>query len=88
LTKGEARPAAAITKRSLLVAGHATSISLEDAFWSALKAAARRRGLSIAALVAVIDEERGAANLSSAIRVFLLREASDRPRPDDAPRDR
>jgi len=62
----------AIVKHSLVVAGHRTSISLEDAFWQALKAAAQSRDLSIAALVAEIDAGRGAANLSSAIRVFLL----------------
>ena len=62
----------AIVKHSLVVAGHRTSISLEDAFWQALRAAAAARGLSIAALVSEIDEGRGDANLSSAIRVHLL----------------
>jgi predicted DNA-binding ribbon-helix-helix protein len=85
----EARPAgAAIAKRSLLVAGHATSISLEDAFWVALKAAAARRGVAVATLVGAIDAERGTANLSSAIRVFLLREACAAPDLDLSDRDR
>ena len=65
----------AIVKHSLVVAGHRTSISLEDAFWQALKASAAARALSVAALVAEIDAGRGTANLSSAIRVHLLRES-------------
>lgn len=63
-------------KHSLLVSGHSTSVSLEEAFWTRLRALAERRGQSVAALVAAIDEGRGAANLSSAIRVYLL-EAAD-----------
>ena len=66
------RPATAITKHSLLIAGHQTSVSLEDAFWQALRRLAARRGLSIAALVAEIDAGRGDANLSSAIRVHVF----------------
>ncbi len=73
----------AIVKHSLVVAGHRTSISLEDAFWQALKAAAVARGLSISALVAEIDADRGEANLSSAIRVHLLRALT--PRAADPP---
>lgn len=61
-----------IVKHSLLIAGHRTSISLEDAFWRTLQDIAMRRGLSVAALVAEVDAARGAANLSSAIRVYLL----------------
>ena len=64
-----------IGKHSLLVSGHSTSISLEEAFWSRLRALAASRGQSVAALVALIDEGRGEANLSSAIRVFLLEDA-------------
>ena len=59
-------------KRSLTIAGHRTSISLEDAFWDALKDVARARGLSVAELVEEIDKDRGNAGLSSAIRVYLL----------------
>jgi predicted DNA-binding ribbon-helix-helix protein len=63
---------ASIVKRSLSVAGHRTSVSLEAAFWERLRREAARRGVSTAALVAEIDAARGAANLSSAIRVFVL----------------
>jgi predicted DNA-binding ribbon-helix-helix protein len=62
---------AAIVKRSIRVAGHATSISLEPAFWDALREIAARRRLSVNALVATIDAGRG-GNLSSAIRLFVL----------------
>lgn len=68
----EARRATALVKHSLLIAGHATSVSLEEAFWAALKAQAAREGRSVAALVVAIDASREGANLSSAIRVFLL----------------
>ena len=59
----------------MVIAGHRTSISLEDAFWSALRRLAARRDQSVAGLVASIDAERGQANLSSTIRVVLLRDA-------------
>ena len=62
-------------KRSISIAGHRTSLSLEPEFWAALAAAARARGLSLARLVGEIDRERAGRNLSSAIRVFLLEEA-------------
>jgi predicted DNA-binding ribbon-helix-helix protein len=58
-----------------MISGHPTSISLEDAFWTALKTTSKHKGLSVAALAAEIDARRGAANLSSAIRVFLLETA-------------
>jgi predicted DNA-binding ribbon-helix-helix protein len=70
------RLSAGVVKRSLVIAGHRTSISLEEAFWSALKALAESRAQSINALVAEIDANRGKANLSSAIRVFLFRIAN------------
>ncbi|HYD98812.1 MAG TPA: ribbon-helix-helix domain-containing protein [Alphaproteobacteria bacterium] len=60
-----------IQKRSVLLAGHRTSVSLEPAFWEALKAIAAGRGQSLNALIAEIDARRG-GNLSSAIRVFVL----------------
>ncbi len=63
---------AAVGKRSLTVAGHRTSISLEDAFWAALRDIAAARASTVAALVAEVDRGRGAVNLSSAIRVFVL----------------
>jgi predicted DNA-binding ribbon-helix-helix protein len=63
-------------KRSVLIAGHATSISLEPMFWRALEAAARDRGCAVNALVADIDAERLDAartpNLTSAIRQWLF----------------
>ena len=59
-------------KRSLTIAGHRTSITLEDAFWAELKGAAAEMGLTVAALVAAIDACRELAGLSAAIRVFLL----------------
>lgn len=61
----------AVRKHSVTVAGHATSLSLEEAFWSALREVARRRGLSLNALVASVDAARS-GNLSSALRVFVL----------------
>ena len=67
--------ATAISKHSLTIAGHRTSISLEQAFWDKLRDIARARGLSLAALIGEIDAGRGAANLSSAIRVFVLVQA-------------
>ncbi len=72
----ERRARTAITKHSLLIAGHPTSISLEDAFWQRLRHVASLRGTALAVLVAEIDAGRGEANLSSAIRVFLLEEAT------------
>ena len=60
-------------KRSLTIAGHRTSLSLEPEFWKALTAAAAIRKRSLASLVAEIDNERGERNLSSAVRVWLLR---------------
>lgn len=64
--------ASAVAKRSLTIAGHRTSISLEDAFWTALRNIAEQRQQSLAALVAEIDGARGAASLSSSIRLFVL----------------
>jgi predicted DNA-binding ribbon-helix-helix protein len=69
---GPLRPDAGVIKRSLVIAGHRTSISLEEAFWRGLKALAKKRAQSINALVAEIDASRGRANLSSAIRVFVF----------------
>jgi predicted DNA-binding ribbon-helix-helix protein len=67
-----ARPAGAvIKKRSILIAGHATSLSLEAEFWTALQEIARKHGLSLNRLVASVDATR-AGNLSSALRVFVL----------------
>jgi predicted DNA-binding ribbon-helix-helix protein len=65
-------------KHSFAIAGHRTSISLEAAFWTSLKAAAETDGVALTTLVARIDAERGTAGLSSAIRVWLLRRAEAR----------
>ncbi|HZG45176.1 MAG TPA: ribbon-helix-helix domain-containing protein [Allosphingosinicella sp.] len=71
-------------KRSVMIAGHATSISLEPVFWAALKAAAEEEGVPLSALVARIDaariEQRDPPNLGSAIRVWLF-ERAIRPGP-------
>jgi predicted DNA-binding ribbon-helix-helix protein len=58
-------------KRSLAIAGHRTSISLEQPFWDGLRAIALERGVAVAALVAAVDAVRGEASLSSAIRLFV-----------------
>ena len=63
-----------LAKRSVTIAGHRTSLSLEPEFWQALKDLARRDGCSLAALIAMIDAARGARNLSSAVRVHVLSE--------------
>ncbi len=60
-----------VVKRSLTIAGHATSISLEEPFWQELRRIARLRGLSLAALVSEVDLGRR-GNLSSALRVYVL----------------
>jgi predicted DNA-binding ribbon-helix-helix protein len=73
------RPAGGIRKHSVVLAGHATSLSLEPAFWDALSAIASRRGQSLNRLIEAIDRDRTAAgtgdNLSSAVRVFVLQAA-------------
>ena len=63
-----------VQKRSLTIAGHRTSISLEPVFWHALRKAAAEEARPLAALVTDIDEARG-TNLSSAIRVWLFERA-------------
>lgn len=62
----------AIVKRSIILSGHKTSISLEDAFWDGLKDIADARKVSVASLVHDIDASRGENNLSSAVRQFVL----------------
>ncbi len=61
-----------VVKRSIVIAGHKTSVSLEDAFWEALKEIASGRRLTLSDLVASIDSARSQGNLSSAIRLFVL----------------
>jgi predicted DNA-binding ribbon-helix-helix protein len=67
-----------IVKRSVSIAGHRTSISLEEPFWEVLREIAEREKLSIQALIGRIDAERGEQNLSSAIRVFVLTDLRNR----------
>jgi predicted DNA-binding ribbon-helix-helix protein len=62
-------------KRSLTIAGHRTSIALEPEFWAALEATATERNLRLTALIEEIDRGRETPNLSSAIRVAVLRDA-------------
>jgi len=62
---------AGLRKRSITVAGHRTSVSVEKAFWEVLKIIARREGVSLHALIARIDRDRQ-GNLSSALRTFAL----------------
>ena len=61
-----------VVKRSIVIAGHKTSVSLEDAFWKGLKEIADQRNVTLSDLVASIDTQRRHGNLSSAIRLFVL----------------
>ena len=61
-----------IVKRSIVVAGHKTSVSLEEAFWSGMKEISGGRGVTLGELVGEIDADRQQGNLSSAIRLFVL----------------
>ncbi len=61
-----------VVKRSIVIAGHKTSVSLEDAFWKGLKEIAAERNMTLSELVASIDTDRQHGNLSSAIRLFVL----------------
>lgn len=61
-----------VVKRSIVIAGHKTSVSLEEAFWKGLKEIAVSQGTTLSDLVASIDKGRKQGNLSSAIRLFVL----------------
>ena len=61
-----------VIKRAIMIDGHKTSISLEDAFWSSLKEIAHAEGATMSELVAKIDKTREQGNLSSAVRLFVL----------------
>ena len=61
-----------VVKRSIIIGGHKTSVSLEDAFWSGLKEIASDRKLTLSKLVSAIDSARTSSNLSSALRLFVL----------------
>ncbi|MBI3699224.1 MAG: ribbon-helix-helix domain-containing protein [Afipia sp.] len=62
----------AVVKRSVVVGGHKTSVSLEDAFWTSLKDIATRHGITLSSQIDTIDRDRRTNNLSSAIRLFVL----------------
>jgi predicted DNA-binding ribbon-helix-helix protein len=79
-----------VIKRSIVIAGHKTSVSLEEAFWKGLKEIATARDLTLSDLVATIDTDRRHGNLSSAIRLFVLdhyRGQSDNARPQSGSRE-
>jgi len=69
-----------VVKRSIIIAGHKTSVSLEEAFWRALKEIAVDRQLTVSDLVGTIDAQRQHGNLSSAIRLFVLDHYQARPK--------
>ena len=78
----DARP----RKRSVTLAGHRTSLSLEQVFWDHLAAFARQDGVSINRLLTEIDNGRS-AHLASAARVYVVRRLTDRPNPSAVPSD-
>ena len=80
-------PRSAMKKRSIALGRHATSVSLEDAFWDELKRMAGEAGITVAKLVEQIDRQRDTANLSSALRLAVLEDLRAlHERPVTAPR--
>jgi predicted DNA-binding ribbon-helix-helix protein len=87
-----------VVKRSIVVAGHKTSVSLEEAFWNGMKEISGLRDVTLSELVGEIDSKRQQGNLSSAIRLFVLDyfrtralaagSDSKTPEHDPAPKDR
>lgn len=67
------KSASTVIKRSVVISGHKTSVSIEDDFWEGLKQIAERRLITVAKLVEEIDESRERGNLSSAIRIHVFR---------------
>jgi predicted DNA-binding ribbon-helix-helix protein len=61
-----------VVKRSIVLNGHKTSVSLEEAFWSSMKEISAGRGMTLSELVSEIDANRHQGNMSSAIRLFVL----------------
>ena len=61
-----------VIKRSIVVGGHKTSVSLEEAFWNGMKEISGQRNMTLSELVGEIDHQREQGNLSSAIRLFVL----------------
>jgi predicted DNA-binding ribbon-helix-helix protein len=80
-----------VVKRSIVIAGHKTSVSLEEAFWTGLKEIASDRDTTLSDLVASIDTDRHHGNLSSAIRLFVLdhyrTQSGEKRSPQAAPRE-
>ena len=74
-----------VIKRSIVVARHKTSVSLEDAFWRGLKEIAAQRGITLSEMVASIDTSRVHGNLSSAIRLFVLEHYRSQAAPQQHP---
>ena len=70
----------AIVKRSIILSGHKTSVSLEDAFWEGLKDIAKNRRTTLSDLIGSIDLDREHGNLSSALRLFVLNHYQTRQR--------
>jgi predicted DNA-binding ribbon-helix-helix protein len=75
-----------VVKRSIVVAGHKTSVSLEEAFWSSMKEICGERSMTLSELVGEIDGNRKLGNLSSAIRLFVLDHFKTRADPAGAHR--
>lgn len=81
-----------VAKRSVVIGGHKTSVSLEEPFWNEVRSIAEATGVSVSGLLQTIDSQRQNANLSSAIRVFVLQhwrdqaEAPNEGQPAAAPR--
>jgi predicted DNA-binding ribbon-helix-helix protein len=70
-----------IVKRSIVVGGHKTSVSLEEAFWIGMKEISAVRGMTLSRLVGTIDADRHQGNLSSALRLFVLDHFKSRAAP-------
>ena len=70
----------AVTKRSVVIGGHKTSVSLEEPFWSEVRAIAEAEQITVSNLLRRIDRERSNANLSSAIRVYVLENVREKAR--------
>jgi predicted DNA-binding ribbon-helix-helix protein len=69
-----------VTKRSIVINGHQTSVTLEDAFWTELKQIAHLQGVTVSSLIGAVDARRKQSNLSSAIRVFVLEHLQNKGR--------
>ena len=72
-----------VVKRSIVIGGHKTSVSLEDPFWNHLKSIAHAQGVTLSELVDCIDRARKQNNLSSAIRLFVLEHFQNEQRPEN-----